>query len=317
MHPCSSNCCDRIAQGPLPQQGNRGRFIVLFRIFLINQDYKPVLTKSIRLVMKTIYKILFVALFSFMIGPAFGQKLNGKVKSYKDCYYSLHEVFGKIKKGARLNDSIFRDQHVSFDKNGNIALAIEYNPNGTVNSRFTGMGDYANNHIESIFVRFDTEMKIDKKPFILKTVNYPSGELCELTYKNDTSGLPVEQTIFDLMGRALFKITIKRDEKGNALEYNFSDGNVDQYKYDNDGNRVEWISRTASGHTTVTFYKHDLSGNIVDESINDNFKSSYKYHYEHNTYKYAFDKQGNWVERTDYEHDIPQRIVIRTIEYSK
>ena len=267
--------------------------------------------------MKTICKIFLVAFLSLMIGPTFGQKLNGKVKSYKDSYYSLHEVFGKIKKGAKLNDSIFRDEHVSFDHNGNVAQAIEYNANGTINSKFTGMGDYANNHIESVFIRFDTEIKIETKPFILKTVNYPSGELCELTYKNDTSGRPVAETIFDLMGRELFKITIKRDEKGNSLEYNFSDGSVDQFKYDNDGNRIEWISRTSSGHTTVTFYKHDVFGNIVDESINDNFKSSYKYHYEHNTYKYAFDKQGNWIERTDYEHDIPQRIVIRTIEYSK
>jgi YD repeat-containing protein len=168
-----------------------------------------------------------------------------------------------------------------------------------------------------VFIKYDPEKMIDRKPFIIESIKYPSGERYEMTYKNDSKGRPEEETIFDLMGSVISKIIIRRDVNGNALEYNFSDGNVDQFKYDDQGYRIESISHTASGNKVITTYKYDLSGNLIEENINDFFKTAYKYHFEHNTYTYQYDKQENWIERTEYEHDIPLRVVIRTIEYAK
>jgi len=266
--------------------------------------------------MRTICKIILFILISLTIDPAFGQRLNGRVKSYRATYYSVHERFGKIKKGPKLNDSLFHDQYVAFNPEGNMIEAIEYYSDSTINSRFIGDPGYDDNNIESIYIRFDPDPKIERKPFILKSVKYPSGEMCEMNYKNDSSGIPVEEVIFDLMGRTIFTIIIKRDERGNPLEYKFSDGYTDQFKYDDQGNRIDWISRAASGHTAMMSYKYDQDGNMIEENINDFFKSSYKYQVDHNTFSYVFDNRGNWTERTEYEHNIPKRIVVRAIEYA-
>ncbi|MEI7724865.1 MAG: hypothetical protein WCK09_07150 [Bacteroidota bacterium] len=267
--------------------------------------------------MKATYYILFILIFTLATNPNYGQRLKGPVKSYKDSYYSVIEKYGKIKKGPRLNDTTFHDQHVSLDGNGNVMQVAEFNADGTINCEYLGRCDYKDNNAESMFVRFEHGKKIEQKPFVIETVKYPSGELCEMAYENDAKGLPTEETILDLMGNMIFKISIKRDEKDNALEYKFSDGSVYQYKYDDLGNRVEWISHTASGNKIITSWTYDANGNLMEENINDFFKTAYKFHYEHNTFKYLFDGHGNWIERTDFEHDIPQRIVIRTIEYSK
>ena len=266
-------------------------------------------------ILTTFSKILLLILISFIADPTFGQGMKGKIKSFRDSYFSVHEIYGKIKKGTKLNDSVSHDQIVSFDQNGNVTEAIDYNFDGTIFCKYIGRNDYKDNNIESIYVRFDSKLIIEKKSFLLASVKYPSGEMCEMAYKNDLKGRPIEETIFDLMGSVLFTIIIKRDENGNSLEYNFSDGVVYLFKYDNHGNRVELIYRSSTGKTSITTYKNDASGNMIEENINDFFKSSYKFHDEHNTYRYLYDKQGNWIERTDYEHDIPQRIVVRAIEY--
>lgn len=266
--------------------------------------------------MKTISKVLLLGLLSLMIIPIFGQRLKGKVTSYRDTYYSVLEKFGKIKKGPKLNDAVFHDQYVSYDQNGNINHSIEYNSDGTIYCKFKGRADYEDNNVESIYLRFDPEIIIEKKPFIMESVTYSWGEMYEMKYENDSTGRPVEETIFDLMGNVLYKITIKRDEKGNSLDDKYSDGTVDQYKYDSKGNRIEWVSHSSSGSTSRTFVKYNEYGHMI-EMITDNFfKSRYKFHYETYTYKYLYDKQGNWTERIDYENNKPQRIVIRAIEYS-
>jgi YD repeat-containing protein len=251
-----------------------------------------------------------------MIVPIFGQRLKGKVLSYRDTYYSVCEKFGKIKKGPKLDDAFSHDQYVLYDQNGNITQSIEYNSDGTIFCKYKGGTGYEDNNVESIYLRFDPEIIIDRKPFIMESAIYGWGEMYEMTYKNDSVGRPIQETIFDLMGNLLYKITIKRDEKGNSLEDKYSDGTVDQYKYDDKGNRIEWVSRSSCGSTTRTSAKYNASGNVI-EMITDNFfKSRYKFHYETYTYKYLYDTQGNWIERIDYENNKPQKIVIRTIEYS-
>ena len=267
--------------------------------------------------MKNICSILLIFLVSTLSVPVFGQKLKGKVLSYSDSYYSMHEIFGRIKKGAKLNDSLYHDQVVYFDQHGNVSQAIDFNADGTVYCNYKGMKGPADNNFESIFVRFDKEIRVDRKPFVIDLVHYPSGEICGMTYKNDEQGRPMDETIVDLMGRTLYVIEFKRDEYGNPTEEKFSDGTTNQFTYDDEGHRLDWISHTSRGNTIMTSFKHDSFGNPIEENINDFFKSSYKYHYEHNTYKYKYDKQDNWIERTDYEHDIPQRIVVRTIEYAR
>ena len=264
--------------------------------------------------MKTKYKFPLFILLSLMFFPVFGQGSKLKIKSYRDTYYSVREEYGKTKKGARLHDTLYVDQVVSFEQNGNTTQVTEYDADGKINGRFTGSWDYLNNNSESVFIRFGPELIVDKKPFLISSVKYPSGELCEITYEVDAMGRPVKETIFDLMGRVIYTINILRDQNGNALEYNFSDGTVERYKYDDKGNRTEWVSHASNGIMTSSF-QYDAHGNIIEMDISNSFLTKYKFHNEHNTYKYVYDKPGNWIERTDYEHDIPVRIVMRTIEY--
>ena len=246
---------------------------------------------------------------------AFGQRLKGKVKSYKISYYSVYEQYGEIKKGPPLDDKRFHDEYVTLDQKGNFVQAVEYNADGTVYATHMGKYDYMDNNIESVYVTFDPEITIERKPYIVGSVRYSWGDVCKMVYKINFKGQPVEETIYDLVGREICKVSFVRDENGNSLEDNFSDGTVDRYTYDNSGNRTEWISRSPGGSTTVTSYKYDVSGNVTEKNINNFFKSTYKFHYDIHTYRYLMDKKGNWTERRDYENDKPQRIAIRTIEY--
>ena len=166
--------------------------------------------------------LLFLCFFILMINQNFGQKLKGKVKSYRDIYYSVHEDFGITKKSSRLNDPAFHDQYVTLDENGNVSEMIEYNFDGTIYCKYKGRCDYADNNVDTTHVRFYSEIAINKKSFILESANYSLGKMCEMTYKNDTMGHPIEETISDLMGRELYKILIKRDEKGNTVEEQLS-----------------------------------------------------------------------------------------------
>jgi YD repeat-containing protein len=265
--------------------------------------------------MQVLFKILVAVSFVVLTNPSYCQKLNGRIKSYSDNYYSVREIYGKIKKGAGLNDSLYHNQITQIDPNGNIAVLIENNADGTLHCKYVGKSDFKNNHVESLFVRFEPEMVLDMKPFLIGSVKYPSGEMCEITYENDQNGVPVEESIYDLMGTLLNKISIKRDERGLPIQYTFSNGAIYKYKYDEAGRRIEWFTRSASNKTAVTNYKYDEHHNVVEETIKDFFKSSYKYHEEYNTFKYRYDKMENWIERIDYEHDIPMRMVVRTIEY--
>ena len=267
--------------------------------------------------MKLFFRLFFLDLIMLFTAASYGQKLNGKVISYRDTYFSIHEVFGKIKRGPRLNDTLFHDQRVMFDQKGNTVMLIEYSSDSMVNTKFYGDTSGDDNFMESVFIRFDREIKTDKKPFILNKVRYASGEMCSMTYKKDTNGRYTEESIYDLMGQNILTIVVKRDEHGKPVSCHNSDGSSDQFKYDHKGNRNEWISRSPKGQVVTTTYQYDDHGNIVEENINDLFKASYKYHLEHNTFKYRFDEKGNWIERTDYEHDIPERMVIRTIEYAQ
>jgi YD repeat-containing protein len=265
---------------------------------------------------KTTWKILLCMQLFLLICPSFGQRLKGKVKSYKDSYYAVQEQYGKIKPGARLNDPDFHDEELFFDNNGNVTQSVEYNSDGTIYCKYKGRYDYVDNHIESIYVSFDPDIKVQRKPFILESLRYSWGEICKMTYKIDFKVRPVEETIYDLMGRVIFTIRIKRDENGNPLVDSFSDGTVDRYKYDNKGNRIEWVSVSPGGNTTIVTNKFDEFGNIIEKNINNFFKSTYKFHYDCFTYKYQYDNQGNWVERTEYDNDKPQKIIVRKIEYA-
>jgi YD repeat-containing protein len=266
--------------------------------------------------MKQFVKINLLLLITITFNTSFGQHLNGKIKSYKTTYFLTHESYGRIKKAGKLNDSTFFDQLAMFDEAGRMANMIEYNADGTVHCRYNIRTDYNDNMMESMYLRFVPKTVIDRKPFLIESVKYSWGEMCEMVYKNDSTGLPAEETVYDLMGHEIFKSTIKRDQKGNALEYRFSDGTVEKYKYDAAGNRTEKVSVGPNG-TITTISRYDAMGNVIEEDIRDSFASYYKFHDDHNLYTYKYDKQGNWTERVEYEHDIPLRIAVRTIEYAE
>ncbi len=266
--------------------------------------------------MRTIYYGLSFLLLMLMSYLSFGQPLKGKVKSYHDTYFTVHEYFGKIKKDIKLQNPLFNDQYVLFDQNGNVTEAIEYYSDGSVYCTISGSNGYVNNTKETIFIRFEPEKTIDMMPFIMESGKYSWGEMCVMNYVNDSIGLPAEEIIYDLMGREIYRISIKRDEQGNVLEYNFSDGTTYNFKYDSKGNKVESFYRSPYGKTITTTSKFDSSGNVVEENINDSHLAYYHFHYEHNTFAYKYDKFGNWTQRIDYEHDIPMRMRVRTIVYA-
>jgi len=266
--------------------------------------------------MKTIHKFpLFVLLLS-IFSSTVGQKPSGNILSYSDTYYSVRDKFGKVKKGEKLNDSTFRDEYVSFEQDGKIIHLTEYNPDGSIYRKFKGRYGFGYNNIESLNVLLDLGTKIEQRPFLIESVKYSWGEKYEMTYKNDINGHPIEETIYDLFGRVLFKIILKRDEYGHLVEDNCSDGTVNRYTYDARGNRIEWIYRSSNKHFIITTYKYDVYGNIIEMNVTNSFKSVFKYYYDNFNYTYRYDERGNWVERTDFEFDKPCRIVERRIEYS-
>ncbi len=265
-----------------------------------------------RIICILIIPILLLSTFNY----CYAQKLKGKVKSYTDTYFAVSESFGLVKKGPKLQDSTFHDQYVVYNQSGNIIEAIEYGSVGSIYCKFKARDGYKDNVIESIYVRFEKEIVIKKKPFIIESAKYIWGEWCEMDFKNDTTGLPSEEIIHDLMGRELYKVMIKRDEKGNPIEYKYSNGAVDKYKYDNHGNKIEWVSSSSTGVGVINTYKYDASGNLIEENINDLHNSYYHFYTLLNTYTYKYDKYGNWIQRIEYEQLIPKRMIIRKIVYS-
>jgi hypothetical protein len=260
---------------------------------------------------------LFLAiLISFMVLPGFGQRLKGKVISYKETYHSFRESFGKIATGPKLKDSLFHDRLVTFDQKGNISEVVEYYFDGTVYCKFKGSSDYADNRMESLFARFDPEPVVEHKPFIIEAVRYGSGEMCDMSYRNDPEGRPVEETITDLMGNVIYTISFRRDEKGNLLEDEYSTGTIDRYKFDGKGNLTELSTQSPNVKPTITTFRYDESGNMIEMIVNNYFKSTFKFQYEERTYKYLFDKEGNWTERIEFGNGKPERILVRSIEYA-
>ncbi len=264
---------------------------------------------------KLILKFLIILLLSIIMQPTWAHRLKGRVKSYTDCYYSIRENFGRIKKGSRLADTILHNQQVFFDEKGNVSQATDFHEDGTMDCIYDAKSGYEDNIIESFHVRLNMETSMEKMPFILESANFNYGGLCRMTYKNDIYGRPVEETIYDLLGKVLLKTTIKRDSVGNALEEKYSDGTVNRNTYDRDGNIIECYSSKPDGNIVVTTFRHNEHGDIIEKNVNNFFNSRYKFVYENYTYEYKYDKMGNWIERTEYENLIPQRILVRTIEY--
>ena len=262
------------------------------------------------------YIIVGIFGLSLAFAPAKAQRPKGNIRSYSESYYTVHEQYGKVHKETRLQDSTFHDQYVTFDDKGNVVQSTHYNPDGSVFCTFHSSTDYEDNNFESTFVRVDPGVIFDREPFCVESVHFSWGEMYSMTYKNDEKGRPVEETIIDLWGRKLYEITIKRDEKGNITEEKFSDGTVNQYKYDNKDNRTEWINHLSNSNVIITTYKYDSRGNVTEMEVNNFFKSTYNFHYDQYSFKYIFDKNGNWKERTEYENGQPIRIAARTIEYS-
>jgi len=242
--------------------------------------------------------------------------LNGRVNSYSERYYSVIEKFGKTSRGPRLIDSTLRDQAVSLDPNGNVIQAVEYNADGSVFCVYKAIQGYSDNHIESAYLRCEPKKAIDRKDFLLESATYSWGMCCELNYKNDTNGWPVEQTVLNLMGDDVYTLILVRDIRGRAQEDSCTDGTHNHFHYDNEGRLNEQISFFANSNIIVTTFRYDKWGNLIEKKVNNFFKSTYKFQYDIFRYDYRYDRHNNWTERTDYEDDIPQRIVTRKIEYA-
>lgn len=231
--------------------------------------------------MKTFHLIVIISLLFSGVTTTFGQKLKGKVKSYREIGYEVIDKFGEVKKGPKSGEI-----QVSYDQKGNVIKLVEYNPNGTISRTYVGSSNYNDNNIQSGDVFFvdgslTGEMIEGFQLFIIESVLDSSGNtIHKMSYKNDLNGRPIEESIFDRNGRLLTKIVYKRDEKGNAVEVIDRNG-IMYFTYDENGNKIE---NHIEGGRGVS-YKYDLNGNEIE--IHDYDRIT--------TMEYQLDNHGNWV----------------------
>jgi hypothetical protein len=269
-------------------------------------------------------------------------KLKGKVKSYHEIDYEVVNKFGEIKKGNKVSDNSGVDELKSFDIKGKetecINNIVYHSEKGVtiIQVKIILKRDSQSNIFEkSTYQSQDNSLYIEKFKF-----NEIGQVLEETTCDSDGTTTSLIQYIYDENGNCtgynknggIFSKEIflngykteriefypqgninyssKYDPNGNMIESsNYKpDGSLiftNTSKYDSDGNKVEYISRT---FRTIT--KYDLNGNKIENITYYNDGSK-----EIVTNKYTFDKQGNWVKRIQLTNDVPKYWTERTIVY--
>lgn len=137
--------------------------------------------------------------------------------------------------------------------------------------------------------------------------------------KSDEKGNLTKRITYTPDGRIMCSETYKYDENGNKTEYIItgSDGSENKYtyKYDTAGQLIENVIYGSDGISTEkATYKYDEKGIKIEGE----FKSSiFGSNYGHIIYTYDdFDKNGNWTHMTIFNDNSPLRFITkREIKY--
>lgn len=219
------------------------------------------------------------------------QGLKSKVKTMSESLYVV--VSGKNKLASK---NVFK-----YDENGNRLELLNYNPDGKINS--------------TIKSTYGTDGKIASEKTILSNGNTDINS----TFKTDEKGNPIEKEDVRPGGNILFnyRYVNKFGPKGELLEqasYN-GGGNLTftyEFKYDENGNKTEWIQKGSDGSVTGRrVYTYDKNNLLISETDYDK-DGSVKATYE---YKYLIDKKGNWVSQSKSEAGKIIEVRERDFEY--
>lgn len=159
---------------------------------------------------------------------------------------------------------------LKYDEKGNRVEWAAYNGDGSLHSMTQYKYDDNNNIIEQFYKSPDG--KSDSR----------------VVTKYDINNNKIECSSYDLRGRLSDHSTTKYNQNNTISESNRS------YSYESDPN-VKYIE----------IYRYDNNGNEIE----------YSFGTSSTTYKYEFDKAVNWVKKTGYQNNRTTSLIERTIEY--
>jgi len=282
-------------------------------------------------------KIIYTFL-ALMLISCFGQnnknslqkeKILGNVKSVREISYVAHDKFGKVSKGARKGDILHQDFLKIFNTNGNNIETIIYNSDGSLFQKHINKFDKNANEVEkNIYdsnnsLKWKYLIKYDDKGNKIEENYYSSdGNLhSKETYKYDNEGNKIEENYYSLepisgSESVHTKWTFKHNDQNKTTEWYYHTPGYEPllnyiYKYDDNGNQIEWSGHNLGMPNFKTHANYDFNGNLLEiksYETNERLKS-------HENHKYQFDKNGNWIQRIDYVNEIPKFIIQREIEY--
>jgi hypothetical protein len=192
--------------------------------------------------------------------------------------------------------------------------------------------------------------KYDEKGNEIELTHCTKGSfLTTIVYNNhDEKGFPIESSHTYKMNdgsinRYKFTTNYSYNKKDQVIkEVEYRDGKINsmqKFKYDRNGNRVEWLHFEPDGNLFLTLiFKYDENDQMIEDnaySADGSYskKNYYKYGEKGNlierssygsdsglenkfTYTYHnFDKAGNWLKKIVFQDDKPIEIIERVIEY--
>lgn len=215
-----------------------------------------------------------------------------KVKTSTETTFLVRHQNGKTEK---IKGPAFA---LTFDKNGNLTQAIDYNPNGSQEGISTFEYDQHGNKIKETYQ--------SQKSSSLFTYKYQ--------YSN---GRKTQEERHEGNGGAVIRKNFTYDNKQNISEISEyeSDGRLYRrttFKYDEKNNKTEEARYNADGSlSSRTTYKYDDKGNQTEYVLysEENVKE------DSATYQYEYDQYGNWTKRTKTKNGSVQEIIERQVTY--
>ncbi|PKH68903.1 hypothetical protein CXF59_01095 [Flavobacterium sp. ALD4] len=282
---------------------------------------------------KIIYTLFVLIFFSCSIenkkNSLEEEKIFGKAKSIREISYVAHDKFGKVSKGEIKGDILHQDFLKKFNNNGNNIETIIYSSDGSLYEKYINKFDEKGNEIEKniydsnnilkwkYLIKFDDKGNMTEKNYYNSDGNLNSKE----TNKYDDKGNKIEENYYgieQISGSESFSTrwTFKHNDQNKSTEWYYHiPGNEPLlnyiYKYDDNGNQIEWSGYNLGIPNFKTYANYDINGNLLElKSYETNERLiSHEYH------KYQFDKNENWIQRIDYVDEVPKFIIQREIEY--
>lgn len=258
------------------------------------------------------------------------ENLKGVVKSFTEVSKPLKKIVDEVSDSGKekfvfnrdgnlkersfyhygAND-LYRQWTYKYDKQGN---QIEFRecsfndllPKKCILSRYTY--ESTSKNLKVIRLYESREFLQEESKYVSKKWIYNYKENCNLikaeSYRGEDDRNQVNTYTYDGKGN----IT------ENYLVYNEKEHSRISYKYDENGNMLEW--KYWAGYdedlNKIITYSYDEKENIIEKNYH-----SYTYNtiFKKYNYKYEYDKKGNWIKCIEYKNEIPIIMLERTYEY--